>query len=132
MSIVTLEPGETHEPRPCECCGKKSHTVHGFVYENGDAHAVYFAAWSEGHQELGVTMAIALGEWGDESGPADRYNADGLSVPTSRPAKPRERKCSRGATPAQSRRGFLCGLRLGNLRPQELPARRTDDGGEAS
>jgi hypothetical protein len=67
MSVarITIELGEAKEPTYCECCGNKTLTVHGFVYNNNDAHAVYFASWTIGHMEKGVTIAIGLGEWGD-------------------------------------------------------------------
>ncbi len=53
--------------------------MHGFVYRNGDAFAVYYAGWSPGHEERGVTMAIATGEWAENSGPGDRISI-GLQV----------------------------------------------------
>lgn len=71
---LTLEQGEESMPTACECCGRYSRTVHGFVYRNDDAYAVYYAGWSEGHPERGVTMAIAMGEWGDDSDASDRVS----------------------------------------------------------
>lgn len=70
----SLETGPEEEGAACDCCGKRSSTVHGFVYRNGDAFAIYYAGWSERHPERGVTMAIATGEWSDGSGPQDRVS----------------------------------------------------------
>lgn len=64
---LQLEAGETDRPTRCACCGSVSRTVHGFIYKEGDAYAVYYAGWSEGHPDRGVTMAIAVGEWGEQS-----------------------------------------------------------------
>jgi hypothetical protein len=79
---LTLELGEEDPPNKCQCCGKKSRSVHGFAYRNGDAYAVYYAGWAEGHPERGVTMAIATGEWGDDSDVADRVSI-GIEAKTS-------------------------------------------------
>ena len=72
MAIITIEMGPDKPPFKCECCGEKSQTVHGFVYSNDNAHAVYYAGWSEGHPDQGVCMAISVGEWGDGADPANR------------------------------------------------------------
>lgn len=71
---LQLEAGESDRPTRCECCGRVSRTVHGFVYKDGDAYAIYYAGWSEGHPERGVTMAVAVGEWDDDSDNSDRVS----------------------------------------------------------
>jgi hypothetical protein len=45
---------------------------HGFVCKNGEAYAVYYAGWSAEHPERRVSLALAIGEWGDDSSAADR------------------------------------------------------------
>lgn len=72
MTVVTLELGDEHEPTTCSCCGNTTRTVHGFVYADGDAHAVYFATWTQGHVEKGVVMAVGVGEWGEGASPGRR------------------------------------------------------------
>ena len=74
MSVITIEIRDIKGPHPCDCCGANTYNVRGFVYEDGDAHAVYFAGWSEGHEDRGVSLAIGLGDWGEGSGVADRYS----------------------------------------------------------
>jgi hypothetical protein len=71
---LSLEMGPQEAGIICDCCGTRSTTVHGFVYESGDALAIYYAGWSVQHPERGVTMAIATGEWSEGSGPADRVS----------------------------------------------------------
>jgi hypothetical protein len=44
------------------------------VYRDGDAYAVYFAGWPEGHRDRGVTLAIAVGEWSEGSTASDRVS----------------------------------------------------------
>ena len=72
MAKITIEQGPEEDPKRCACCGNKTLTVHGFVYRDNNAHAVYFASWTIGHSERGVAMAIGLGEWGDGSSPETR------------------------------------------------------------
>lgn len=74
ISVLTLEPGPEDPPTKCSCCEKMSRTVHGFVYRNKDAYSIYYAGWSEGHPDRGVTMAIAVGEWAEGSDASDRVS----------------------------------------------------------
>lgn len=79
MSVLSLELGEAQEAAPCECCGKRYQTAHGFVYRDGDAYAVYYAGWSDGHPGRGVSLAIGVGEWTEGFSPTDRVSI-GLDV----------------------------------------------------
>ncbi len=81
MAKITIEPGEAKESTYCECCGNKTETVYGFVYNNNDAYAVYFASWTIGHLERGVTMAIGLGGWA-EGGIPDQRRSVGFECRT--------------------------------------------------
>jgi hypothetical protein len=74
MSMLRLEEGEPREATPCECCGAIARTAHGFVYRDDDAYAVYYAGWSDGHPERGVSLAIAVGEWAEGSSSTDRVS----------------------------------------------------------
>ena len=72
MNNYYIEIGEDSNPSLCHCCGKKSCTGHGFVYKDGDAYAVYYAAWSDSHLERKMSIALAVGEWDDNSIAEDR------------------------------------------------------------
>lgn len=72
MTTLTLEVGDEATPLRCHCCNVDSMTGHGFIYEDGDARAVYYAGWAAGHRDRGVTLAIAVGGWDDQSTTADR------------------------------------------------------------
>ena len=67
-----VEVGENRKSSSCHCCGRESNVGHGFVYKNGDAYAVYYAGWSAEHPERRVSLALAIGEWSDDSSAADR------------------------------------------------------------
>ncbi len=72
MIKYDIEVGENKNASTCHCCGKKSCVGHGFVYKDDDAHAVYYASWSDAHPDKKVSIALAIGEWDDDSTTDDR------------------------------------------------------------
>jgi hypothetical protein len=56
----------------CDCCGKTTTTLVRFVRKDGDAHAVYYASFAEGHSERGASAVVSIGPWGEGADPADR------------------------------------------------------------
>jgi hypothetical protein len=70
---ITLEIGgvATHD---CPCCGRRSETVHGFLYRPDGATSVYFAGYTLGHPERHVDMLLSVGGWGEGTTPADRQS----------------------------------------------------------
>ncbi|HLJ54159.1 MAG TPA: hypothetical protein VKT77_03915 [Chthonomonadaceae bacterium] len=64
MADLRLELGGSNLTGECPCCGNRSQTVWGYVRLDGDAHAVYYARWTEGHRERGLTVTVSLGGWG--------------------------------------------------------------------
>jgi hypothetical protein len=82
MTTLRLEPADEDKATRCACCGTRSRTVHGFIYRDDDAHAVYYAGWSDGHPECGVSIAIAVGQWGEGSSSADRTSIGIKAKPT--------------------------------------------------
>jgi hypothetical protein len=69
--VITIE---FSPPRvsTCECCGAEVTRLTRFVHKDGDAHAVYYALFSEAHSEGVVDAVVSLGEWGDGATPAQR------------------------------------------------------------
>lgn len=72
MINYKIEVGEDKNASICHCCGKKSCVGHGFVYEDNEPYAVYYVGWSDTHIEKKVTIALAIGEWDDDSTTNDR------------------------------------------------------------
>lgn len=72
MTSYDIEIGENKNASTCHCCGKKSCVGHGFVYKNDDAYAVYYAGWTDAHLDKKVSIALAIGEWEDDSTSDDR------------------------------------------------------------
>ncbi len=56
----------------CDCCGGITTRLTRFVYKNGDAYAVYYAAFSDNHNDHEIKAAIGMGDWGEEASPEDR------------------------------------------------------------
>jgi hypothetical protein len=69
--VLAIEFGKA-QTHPCDCCGGTTTTLTRFVYKDGDAHAVYFAAFSDNHPDRTVKIAVGLGEWGQGSESSQR------------------------------------------------------------
>ena len=72
MGAITIEFDQRTDGDPCPCCGGRTTTLTRFVYSNGDAHAVYYAAFSDNHPGQWVSALVSLGEWGEDATPDDR------------------------------------------------------------
>ncbi len=58
--IELCEPSMSH----CDCCGSLTVRLTRFVYRNGDACAIYYAAYSNNHPDNELAILVSLGEWG--------------------------------------------------------------------
>jgi hypothetical protein len=56
----------------CECCGGVTTSLTRFVYEDGNAYAIYYARFGLDHEPRVVEAVVSVGEWGEDSGPWDR------------------------------------------------------------
>ena len=72
MPKFTLEQGESDEGL-CECCGKTTKTIWGFIHRNNKCRAVYYVSWTMEHREQGATFLVCMGDWEAEE-PADRQS----------------------------------------------------------
>lgn len=66
--IETLEPSA----QICDCCGGLTVRLTRFVHRDGDAFAIYYAAYSNNHPQHELAMLVSLGEWGEDSDPTQR------------------------------------------------------------
>jgi len=64
---LEIEPDGMNDVGQCPHCGNPSRTVWGYVFADGNAHAVYYARWTPGHLERGAQLLLSFGEWGDGS-----------------------------------------------------------------
>jgi len=72
MGGITIEFEDPVQDDPCPCCGGRTTRLTRFVYLNGDAHAVYYASFSDKHPDRWVSVAVSLGDWTDGSEPVNR------------------------------------------------------------
>jgi hypothetical protein len=56
----------------CDCCGGVTTSLTRFVYQDGDAHAIYYARFGGSHEPRVVEAVVSIGEWAEGSGPWDR------------------------------------------------------------
>lgn len=70
--MLTFEFEPPSESEPCECCGGRTVALTRFVYNDGDAYAIYYARFSRDHPERVVVATVSLGEWSEDSTPDQR------------------------------------------------------------
>jgi len=70
--MLSFEFEPANESSPCECCGGKTTSLTRFVHKDGDAHAIYYARFSNNHPQHSVIATVSLGEWGEGSTPKQR------------------------------------------------------------
>lgn len=65
---------EIEEPEisSCDCCGGSTTRLTRFVNQDGEAHAIYYAAFSNNHPEKGLFGVVSLGEWWEDEIPDAR------------------------------------------------------------
>ena len=70
--MITIEVDEPPKTARCDCCGGTTTRLTRFVEKDGDAFAVYYAAFSDEHPEREMKLAVGLGDWDDDAAPEDR------------------------------------------------------------
>ena len=75
---LSIEPAPEVIERRCADCGRPFSSVHGFLYEDGDAFAVYHALLQEHHPSTVADIALSFGRW-DEATERERLRV-GLRV----------------------------------------------------
>jgi hypothetical protein len=63
---------EVPKKEKCECCENTTTRLTRFVYQDGDAFAVYYVLFTDGHEEKVAYSLIGLGEWGEGGEPEMR------------------------------------------------------------
>lgn len=70
MLSIEFEPPQ--ESAPCACCGGRTTRLTRFVYQDGDAYAIYYALLADNHPGHAVSVTVSIGEWGEGSTPEQR------------------------------------------------------------
>jgi len=63
MDEIEFEPPEH---TACSCCGRDMTRLTRFVRRDGNAFAVYFVEFTDGHQDCEAFVIVGLGDWGDD------------------------------------------------------------------
>jgi Mrp family chromosome partitioning ATPase len=72
INMLSIEFEPANQSEPCKCCRGLTTSLTRFVYNDGDAYAVYYAKFSNNHSERVVVATVSLGEWGEDSTPDQR------------------------------------------------------------
>ena len=71
--MFSLELGDEVINKACECCGEQYKNVVGFITQDNDAYAVYFAKLRTGHPEITVGLTVSIGKWWDDTALDERH-----------------------------------------------------------
>jgi len=70
--VYTVIPDTTFEPTSCECCGRTTRGVSGWIHDSDKTLAAYFVHWTESSRDHPANFDLILGAWGDNTSAADR------------------------------------------------------------
>jgi len=76
---LSIEPAPDVTQQVCADCGRSFSSVHGFLYDEGDAYAVYHALLQMEHPSTVADIALSFGSW-DEGATGDDRSRVGLQV----------------------------------------------------
>lgn len=71
--MFSLELGDEVANKTCQCCGEQYKSVVGFIKQNNDAYAVYFATLQTGHPAITVGLTVSIGKWWDDTALDERH-----------------------------------------------------------
>jgi hypothetical protein len=87
VGTIRVEPEPPVKASPCDACGGTNRLLHGYVYEDGYAHGIYFLEWCDGsHPEKAAFLTVGLGAFGEGTDVADRmsfcieWRAEGMAL----------------------------------------------------
>ncbi len=72
MSALTMKLGEELSDIGCHDCGGTHKSAYGFINQDGDAYALYFATLYTGHAEPSVGLTLSVGKWWDDEAVGER------------------------------------------------------------
>ena len=78
-SALSIEPAPEVADRVCADCGRPFSSVHGFLYDEGDAYAIYHALLQTEHPSTVADIALSFGSW-DEGATGDDRSRVGVRV----------------------------------------------------
>jgi hypothetical protein len=62
VGVIRIEPEDPVKENQCSTCAGTNRLMHGYVYEDDNAHGVYFLEWCDGgHTHKAAFLTIGLG-----------------------------------------------------------------------
>jgi len=71
--MFSLELGDEVSNKTCDCCGEQYKSVVGFIKQDSDAYAIYFATLQTGHPDITVGLTVSIGKWWDDTALDERH-----------------------------------------------------------
>jgi hypothetical protein len=78
-SALSIEPAPEVSQQVSADCGRPFSSVHGFLYDEGDAYAVYHTLLQTDHPSTVADIALSFGSWDEHARGGDRSRV-GLRV----------------------------------------------------
>lgn len=73
VGSIAVEPEPRVKESACPSCAGCNRLLHGYIYEDGDAHGLYFVEWCDGsHPYRAAFLTLGLGAFGEDTDPGDR------------------------------------------------------------
>jgi hypothetical protein len=63
---LSFDPETSVTEQTCKDCGTDSVLIKGFLYDDGNPHAIYFAALHHHHDDHEAWLDVILGSFGDD------------------------------------------------------------------
>ena len=70
--MLIIVPDKTFEPTLCDCCGKTTRGVSGWIEDSDKTLAAYLIHWTQPSNGHDANFDLIFGKWGDQAGPNDR------------------------------------------------------------
>lgn len=71
--MFSLELGDEVSNKICHCCGERYKSVVGFIKQDNEAYAVYFATLQTGRPDITVGLTVSIGKWWDDTALDERH-----------------------------------------------------------
>ncbi|MEN1973478.1 hypothetical protein WCE34_14305 [Luteimonas sp. MJ204] len=70
--MLTVVPDKTFDPTLCECCGKTTRGVSGWIEDSDKTLAAYLIHWTQSSKDHDANFDLVFGNWGDLATANDR------------------------------------------------------------
>ncbi len=72
MAHLRVEPAGENPSTVCDCCGKQTKTVWGYIHKEDHPIAAYFVQWTTTAPTHNPNFDFLIGSWGNDAAESDR------------------------------------------------------------